>query len=221
MTIYRIPPEVTAIIFDIDSTLYTNKDYAFEQNDVQIRRFAKQNNMSDDKARNLINSYRKEWSSLHNNATISLANTLVDLGIPIEESIKWRKELLQPEKYLQEDLQLQETLKALSNKYQLYCLTNNPVSIGRRTLVTLGIDGFISEIVGLDTTHLSKPALKPFETILQRAKCPVENCLAVGDRYSIDIEIPLEMGMGGILVDSVKDVYTLPQFTIFLNNRES
>lgn len=215
MTIYRIPQQVATIIFDIDSTLYSNKEYAFEQNDAQIRQFAIKNNIDIDKARQLISSYRKEWAKLHNDASISLANTLVDFGVTIEESITWRKNLIHPEKYLKEDLQLQETLNQLSKNCNLMCLTNNPVSVGRKTLVALGIDGFISEIVGLDTTHISKPARKPFELIVQRANCPIENCLSVGDRYTIDIELPLEMGMGGILVDSVEDVYTLKNIIDF------
>jgi phosphoglycolate phosphatase/putative hydrolase of the HAD superfamily len=32
----------------------------------------------------------------------------------------------------------------------------------------------------------------------------------VGDRYDIDIAIPLELGMGGILVDGVEDTCHLP-----------
>jgi phosphoglycolate phosphatase/putative hydrolase of the HAD superfamily len=38
-----------------------------------------------------------------------------------------------------------------------------------------------------------------------------ETCVSVGDRYDIDIALPLELGMGGILVDGVEDVYTLPE----------
>jgi len=215
MTIYRIPQNLKAIIFDIDSTLYSNKEYAFEQNDVQIRHFAALNNMSNEKARTLISSYQSEWSKLHNGSTISLANTLLDLGISIDESIQWRKELIHPENFLQEDKELQNTLKNLSENCKLLCLTNNPVLVGHKTLMSLGIDGFISEVVGLDTTHQSKPSLKAFELIVQRAGYPVENCLSVGDRYTIDIEIPLEMGMGGILVDSVQDVYKLKKILDF------
>jgi phosphoglycolate phosphatase/putative hydrolase of the HAD superfamily len=32
----------------------------------------------------------------------------------------------------------------------------------------------------------------------------------VGDRYDIDIALPLQLGMGGVLVDGVSDVYGLP-----------
>jgi phosphoglycolate phosphatase/putative hydrolase of the HAD superfamily len=38
-----------------------------------------------------------------------------------------------------------------------------------------------------------------------------KNCVSVGDRYDIDLALPLELGMGGILVDGVSDVCRLPQ----------
>ena len=38
-----------------------------------------------------------------------------------------------------------------------------------------------------------------------------EKCISVGDRYDMDISLPLELGMSGILVSSVNDVYTLPE----------
>jgi phosphoglycolate phosphatase/putative hydrolase of the HAD superfamily len=41
-----------------------------------------------------------------------------------------------------------------------------------------------------------------------------ESCLSVGDRYDIDIALPLELGMGGILVDGVEDVYRLPELLL-------
>jgi ribonucleotide monophosphatase NagD (HAD superfamily) len=34
-------------------------------------------------------------------------------------------------------------------------------------------------------------------------------CVSVGDRYDMDIAIPLSLGMGGILVAGVADVYQL------------
>jgi phosphoglycolate phosphatase/putative hydrolase of the HAD superfamily len=36
---------------------------------------------------------------------------------------------------------------------------------------------------------------------------PPESCVSIGDRYDIDIATPLEMGMGGVLVTGVEDVY--------------
>ena len=42
---------------------------------------------------------------------------------------------------------------------------------------------------------------------LQKMGVEAKNCVAVGDRFNIDIELPVKMGMGGILVDGVEDVY--------------
>ena len=56
---------------------------------------------------------------------------------------------------------------------------------------------------------VSKPHRLPYETAAKNLSVCVEECLSVGDRYDIDLAVPLEMGMGGILVSGVKDVYTL------------
>ena len=81
----------------------------------------------------------------------------------------------------------------------------------RKTLDAIGISQFFPEgfIVGLDTCFKSKPALEPFKKACEITESQPQNCLAIGDRYDMDIALPLEMGMGGILVSGVKEVYTL------------
>ena len=56
----------------------------------------------------------------------------------------------------------------------------------------------------------SKPDKRPFIKFLEISRCLPETCVSIGDRYEIDLESPLELGMGGILVDGVEDVYALP-----------
>ncbi len=63
---------------------------------------------------------------------------------------------------------------------------------------------------GLDTCGVSKPHREPFLLAAEKSGVLAENCLSVGDRYDIDIALPLELGMGGILADGVRDVYKLP-----------
>ena len=146
---------------------------------------------------------------------MSLGNTLLAFGVPIEQSVEWRRKLLEPADFLGRDDKLIETLQILQSKYQLICVTNNPVLPARKTLEAIGISDFFPEIVGLDTCFKSKPALEPFETAVERLSkasesgIKAENCLAVGDRYDMDIALPLEMGMGGILVSGVEEVYQI------------
>ena len=216
MKIYKIPADLKAFIFDIDSTLYTNQAYAFEQVDCQVRQFAKDRGISADEARRMVADYRKKFAAEHQGSKVSLGNTLLAFGVPIEQSVQWRRELLEPADFLNRDDRLIETLKILQSKYNLICVTNNPILPARKTLEALGVSEFFPDIVGLDTCFKSKPALEPFQTAVKRLKNGIkaENCLAVGDRYDMDIALPLEMGMGGILVNGVEEVYQIPQSVI-------
>ena len=217
MKIYFIPEKVRVLIFDVDSTLYTNPEYANEQIDGQIRHFAQIRKISTEEARRLFSDFRKNWAQTHSGQKISLGNLLTHFGISIEKSILWRKKLINPSEFLKPDARLFKTLSDLKEKFYLICVTNNPVLTARKTLEALGISGLIPEIIGLDTTLKSKPAREIFELAAKTAgtalntKIKFEECISIGDRYDIDLDLPLKLGMGAILVDGVKDVYLLPE----------
>ena len=217
MKIYKIPADLKAFIFDIDSTLYTNPAYAFEQVDCQVRQFAKERGITADEARKMVADYRKQFAAEHNGSKVSLGNTLLAFGVPISQSVQWRRELLEPSDFLGRDNKLIETLAILQEKYQLICVTNNPVLPARKTLDAIGVSDFFPQIVGLDTCLKSKPAIEPFQTAVEwlskssKEEIKAENCLAVGDRYDMDIALPLKMGMGGILISGVEEVYQIPK----------
>lgn len=209
MKIHKIPQTIQTLIFDIDSTLYTNSAYAYEQVDCQVREFAKLKNMTSDEARKLVFDFRKNFAKENNGKKISLGNLLTNFGIPIEQSVQWRNDLMRPEDFLVRDEKLICELQILSKKCKLICVTNNPVKPARKTLEVIGISDFFEHIVGLDTCYKSKPAREPFEKALELTKTAAENAVAIGDRYDLDIELPLRMGMGGIEVSGVEDVYGL------------
>lgn len=209
--IFKIPQNLKTIIFDIDLTLYTSPAYAFEQVDVQLRYWAKKRGITAREARNEISEFRKNWSKQHGGKKISLGNTLKNFGVTIQESVEMRRNLLEPANFLSRDEKLIETIKILKQKYKIICVTNNPVLPARKTLDALGISELIPKIIGLDTSGKSKPALEPFELALKETGSKAEECLSVGDRYDMDLSLPLEMGMGAILVGGVSDVYLLPE----------
>lgn len=206
MKLYSLPEKIKAFLFDIDGTLYTSPEYVHEQVDVQIRHFAKIRGMADDEARAAIKNYRKNWSLAHGGKAISLGNAFLAFGISIETSIQWRNRLLKPEQFLKPNLQLKDSLEQLKKKFSLICVTNNPVAAARRTLEAVGIAQTIPLIIGLDTLYKSKPARELLELAAEKAGASFSECVAVGDRFDIDIALPLELGMGGILVDGAEDV---------------
>jgi phosphoglycolate phosphatase/putative hydrolase of the HAD superfamily len=209
MKIHKIPQTIQTLIFDIDSTLYTNSAYAYEQVDCQVREFAKLKKLTSDEARKLVFDFRKKFAEENGGKKISLGNLLTNFGIPIEQSVKWRNDLMRPEDFLVRDEKLIYELQILSKKYKLICVTNNPVKPARKTLEVIGISDFFDHIVGLDTCYKSKPAREPFEKALELSKTTAENAVAIGDRYDLDVQLPLQMGMGGIEVSGVEDVYDL------------
>jgi len=209
MKIYKIPENLKTIIFDIDGTLYTSPAYVFEQVDVQIRHYAHLNNITEDQARKLISDYRHDWSKKHNGQKISLGNTFTAFGVSIEESIKWRNALMEPEKYLKIDQSLIKQLTILKSKYKLICVTNNPVEAARKTLKAIGINDFFETVIGLDTCYKSKPAKEPLLKALEATDSTPEECISIGDRYDIDLSLPLEMGMGAILITGAEELYNL------------
>ena len=209
--LYNVPSDIKAIIFDIDSTLYTNAAYAFEQVDCQVRRFASLRGITNDQARKMVADYRKKYAAENGGKKVSLSNTLRSFGVSIEQSVQWRRELIEPADFLGPDKKLQEALAALGSRYKLLCVTNNPILPAQKTLDALGVADLMEVLVGLDTCNLSKPAKEPFERAAKEAGVPFDKIISVGDRYDLDLAPALELGMGGVLVRGVEDVYRLPE----------
>lgn len=211
MEIYKIPRNTKAIIFDIDGTLYNSDEYVAEQVDVQIRYWSKLKGISADQGRKLMEDFRREWSEKHQGKKISLGNAFTHFGIDIDTSIRWRNQLMRPEDYLSTDTKLIQALEELKAEgIKMIAVTNNPVEAARKTLKAVGIDSLIPHIVGLDTCHLSKPARPMLDKALEILNCRAEDVISIGDRYDIDLALPLEMGMGGIVVAGAFELYDLP-----------
>jgi phosphoglycolate phosphatase/putative hydrolase of the HAD superfamily len=200
-----------ALLFDMDGTLYSHDEYMRTQIDLPIMRLAQVQGKTFEQMSAEIDAFRKKWAAGHNGQNISLGNIFLSFGISIEENIRWREELCRPEKYLGEDKMLRSTLLRLASRFSLAAVTNNPVSVAVRTFSALGIHDILENIAGLDTCKASKPNKEIFYKAAQLCGVFPELCISIGDRYDIDIALPLELGMGGILVDGVDDVYKLPE----------
>lgn len=219
MTFYQFPrPLIQSLIFDMDNTLYTNGAYEEHQIQVQIEGAARYLGKPPEVFRAELHHFQTDWSTRHGGKKISLANSLEALGIPFSQILRFRADLIQPEAFLQEDPALGATFARLAPLYKLAVVTNNPVHIARRTLSILGVAPYVVSIVGIDRAGVSKPHERPLQLVLEDVQVQPQECVSVGDRFDIDIALPLEMGMGGILVQGVEDVYQLPSFFLPLDN---
>lgn len=206
MKTYNLPEKISTLIFDIDGTLYTSAEFVHEQVDVQVRHWADLNGMTHKEAREKISDFRKKYAAEHGGKKISLGNVFLNFGVDIDTSIKWRIELLKPENFLKPDEKLKKALEDASGKFKLIAVTNNPVEAARKTLAVLGLEKVIPQIIGLDTCRKSKPAKEILNLALERTDSKASECVSIGDRYDIDLALPLEMGMGGVLVSGAEEV---------------
>lgn len=213
MQVYALPPRVRGIIFDIDGTLYRHEGYMKSQTRIQIERLAERLGRPFGEVDREVKTCAERLARENGGRKTSLANTLkACFGIPVETSVAWREELLTPEQYLGLDGRLVETFLTLSERsLAMAAVTNNPGSIGRRTLAALGVERFFSIVIGLERTGLSKPAIEPFELASRELGLPFPELVNVGDRLHVDLELPLAAGLGGILVESMEDLYALPE----------
>ena len=203
---FNLPQKPTTLIFDIDGTLYTSAEFVQEQIDVQVRHWADINGMSHEDARKKIADFRKKYAAENDGKKISLGNVFLNFGVDIDTSIRWRIELLKPENFLKPNEELKTALEKASEKFTLIAVTNNPVEAARKTLAVLGLDKIIPEIIGLDTCRKSKPAKEILDIALERTGAKAEECISIGDRYDIDLSLPVKMGMGGVLVNGADEV---------------
>jgi FMN phosphatase YigB (HAD superfamily) len=116
--------------------------------------------------------------------------------------------------------------------------------VGFASLEALGVKDFFSVIVGLDDTLASKPDPAPFILAARRLRAlreaasppsaraeapsspealaagtaaqesPFAGLVSLGDRYDVDLAPALALGMGAILVESVSEIYSLPEILV-------
>lgn len=210
MRVFRLPTTPRAVLFDLDSTLYSHRDYAAFQSDVLIRELARVRGAAEGAVRAEVEAARRRIAAETGKVT-SLGNAMAELGVDIPTSAAWRARLIRPREWLSPDPELAAALEELSRFLALAVVTNNPRSVGLETLEALGVGESFRTVVGLDDTMASKPAREPFELAVRRLGVSAETCVSVGDRYDVDLAVPLDLGMGAVLVDGVEDVYRLPE----------
>lgn len=204
---FRAP--LKGLIFDMDNTLYTHEAYAEHQELALLERLAREKSWTKEEAQTRLDNFRQDFAAGNEGKMPSLGNSFLALGVPIAQSAQWRNEVFRPEDFLSPDPRLGVELAALRESYSLAIVTNNSLGMAARTLECLGIAQYFHAIVGLDDTYKSKPAREPFELAAQRLGFHPNSCVSIGDRYPVDIEPALQLGMDGILVEGVDEIYSL------------
>jgi len=104
----------------------------------------------------------------------------------------------------------QERFAAISLEELVSGHAGDPADVAERTLDVLGVRSLFPRVIGLDEAGHSKPHPAAFDIAYGVLGRDPSQVVAVGDRYAVDLEVPLSRGSGGVLVESMDDVYALP-----------
>jgi FMN phosphatase YigB (HAD superfamily) len=211
MVTYSLPAVVRGLMFDMDLTLYRNEAYYASQLGNQVILLAADLGTSPEALQTTLDAWAAQWTRDHEGRKPSFGNTLLGaVGYPIEKSVELRRRAIRPEDWLVKDPALRNTLTSLSHLFRLVLVTNNPSDVAVRTLEVLGVRDLFPRIIGLDEAGHSKPHPAAFDLAYQALGLPSSEVVAVGDRFPVDLEVPLQKGSGAVLVESMEDVYALP-----------
>jgi FMN phosphatase YigB (HAD superfamily) len=214
MRVIHLPLVIRGLIFDIDLTLYGSSEYYDEQKRLLVNELASATGRPFDEALIEIDAYRDTYARENGGRKPSLGNIFLNYGVSIETNCIWRSRLFEPEHYLSYDGMLVDCIESLCSRYSLAVVTNNTTPIAERTLEVLGVRKYFPIIVALDRSLALKPSIVPFEIASSEMSLRLTELVSIGDRMEVDIELPVANGMGGILIERIEDVYSLPKMLL-------
>lgn len=202
---------ITAIIFDLDGTLYTSKGLAAEIHRVACGALARQLGVTADEADNRLRE-TKALISTRTGREATLSAACAELGCDIRELHRYLATEIAPEPFLLRDDQVVAMLARLSGTRTLYVYTNNNRPLATRIMAAIGVDTFIRKTFSIEDLWRSKPDRMALESIFADIGAQPRECLFAGDRYDVDLRLPAELGSTVFLTRSVAELLTLEQF---------
>jgi putative hydrolase of the HAD superfamily len=100
----------------------------------------------------------------------------------------------------------EETLDALSKKYQLHIITNGFKEVQNIKIDNCGLRKYFSEIIISEEHQLTKPQVEIFRLAEKKAGTSPEKCVMIGDNWISDIEGALGAGWRAIYLKGATPV---------------
>ncbi len=186
---------IKRIIFDIDNTLILFKDefikyYAEIFPDKDLKK-AKE-------VYDVLEFYEDEENIYSEEAMLSFLNRKLDYNFDINMIKKINKEVA--ENWVNEpDEDIISTFEYLSQKYEIYALTNWFTDAQKRRLEKFGILKYFTKVIGTDMVKI-KPNKEAY--LMASRGLKMEECLFIGDSPKKDLDGPYQMGAKVIHFDN-------------------
>lgn len=186
---------IKRVIFDIDNTLIEWKSEYDDEIEKSLKTFKIPYTNND--LKNIFDAmekYEDTYYTYKRNQILDFINTYTKKNYPMEllNDVLYRWSLCVPEKL---DNSVLETLKYLSQKYEIVILTDWFEKEQENRLKLLGISKYFSKIFAAENVK-RKPFKEAFLTAIEKNK--PEECIMIGDNFERDIQGALNAGLKAV-----------------------
>lgn len=198
-------PNVRAIIFDLDGTLYQNEVIGDEVNRTACRYVAELKGVTEAAAFQLVEEERIR----HRETGGTLSRAIESLGGTLEGLHERFAEEVHPEGILSVDPRVPGLLERLSRCFELVIYTNNNRRLSGRIMKEIGVDSFFTHRFTIEDFWRPKPDREAILSILETIGRRPEETLFVGDRYDVDLKLPAALGCSVCEAQTVDELLAL------------
>ncbi len=200
------------IIFDLDNTIIMwKKEYIIAvENTIKYFNLSISSHLID----KIIDSLEHKYNKISKEILLDEINKNCNLNL----DLSFVNKLFEEQSLLFDiDEEVVNTLKYLSNKYELVILTNYFTEVQNNRLKNAKIDKYFKEIYGGDQV-LVKPNSEGYK--LACGDFEKSECLMVGDNYDIDILGALNFGISAVIIDDSNKILESDRYKIIKNFSE-
>lgn len=185
---------IKVILFDLDGTLYKSPEVRKKFAEAAYHALAKLKKISVEEAKSMIEETREKLKEKHG-FPVPYTLTLVRFGMPVEMWHKENIDFFDPRDYLSQNGELKEMLLGLRKRCRLAILTNNNEVQAQRILEALQVRDLFDRVFSYNSFKTMKPNPDFFKKAAKEMDVNPDECLVVGDRYSVDLIPAQDLGM--------------------------
>lgn len=197
---------IKAVVFDLDDTLISEKEYIRSGFRQVSKKIAEKNNLDKEYVYELMLDTFNEDSKNVFNRVLDKLNIQYEKE-DIKELINFYRGHMPDIKLYEDAKYILDTLKAKGIK--LGMITDGYKITQRNKLEALNIGDYFEHIVVTDELgrEFWKPHQKPYEIIKEKLGLEYENMVYVGDNVSKDFVTANKLGMNTVFINRVEGIY--------------
>lgn len=185
---------IKVILFDLDGTLYKSPEIRKKFAEAAYHALAKLKNISVGDAKRMIEGTREKLKQKHG-FPVPYTLTLIRFGMPVETWHKENIDFFDPRDHLSQNGELKKMLSGLRKRRRLAILTNNNETQAQRILEALKVRNLFDRVFTYNSFKTMKPNPDFFKKAAKEMGVKPDECLVVGDRYSVDLIPAQDLGM--------------------------